>query len=89
MQSLAPLAGFLADNAAVLCPLVSREQAGSGGLARVLAIACEHPDLRIVMDHFGGVGGPGVIQALAPFADRQNVSVKVSGYNTFDAPPYA
>jgi L-fuconolactonase len=88
-QSVATLGRFLADNAAALCPLLTRQQAENGVLARVLAIACDHPEMPVVLDHFGGAGGPGVIQALAPFADLQNVSVKVSGFNTFDAPPYA
>lgn len=89
MQPLATLCGFLADNGCVLCPLVSPEQARNGRLARVLAIARENPALPVVLDHFGGAGGPDAMQTLAAIADLPNVSVKVSGFDAFDRPPYA
>ncbi len=80
------LCGLLQSVRAVLCPLITRVQAEAGALQQVVALAARHPQLRFVLDHFGGWSGSPAFEALA---ECPNVLVKISDFAAFDVPPYA
>jgi L-fuconolactonase len=77
------LCGWMADEDAVLCPLITAAQPEA--LVEIDRLAAAHETLTIVIDHFGGAPGS---KALRDLARHPNVFVKISGFNTWDAPPY-
>ncbi len=84
-QPMDALCQTLVQADAVLCPLITRAQAVSGALGMVDDLAGRHPQLRIVLDHFGGAHASPALHALAR---RPNIMLKVSDFGAFDIPPY-
>ncbi|WP_068313707.1 amidohydrolase family protein [Polycladidibacter hongkongensis] len=74
-----------------ICPLIrNNAKMDDDALLHIAALCDKHPQTRVVIDHMGTVmpGDDKQLGRLLALAKRENVFVKVSGFNKFDLPPY-